>query len=170
MQLTGTQFVLREWQDSDVAPLQKHADNVNISRYLFDRFPHPYTIDDALQFVSSHKNRYPLTNFVIAIDGILAGVIEFKPGDDIHRKTAILGYWLGEEFWGKDIMTSVIGLITGYAFENFDIIRIQASVNSNNPASMRVLEKSGFVKEGILKNAIIKNSEVLDEHLYALLK
>jgi ribosomal-protein-alanine N-acetyltransferase len=67
-------------------------------------------------------------------------------------------------------MTEATNLITAYAFKNFDIIRIQATVNDNNPASMRILEKAGFKKEGIMKNAIVKYGEVMDEHLYALLK
>lgn len=170
MQLKGNGFILREWLDDDVLSLQRQANNINISRFLFDRFPHPYTITDAEKFVSGHQNQYHLTNFVIAVDGKLAGVIELKPGEDIYSKRAQLGYWLGEEFWGRGIMTEAIKLITGYAFEHFGLARIQATVNGNNPASMRVLEKAGFKKEGILQNGIVKYGEVMDEHLYALLK
>jgi RimJ/RimL family protein N-acetyltransferase len=170
MELKGNGFTLREWRSVDVQSLQQQANNINISRFLFDRFPHPYTVADAEKFVSGHQNQYRLTNFVIAVNGSLAGVIEFKPGEDVYSKRAQLGYWLGEDFWGRGIMTEAIKLITGYTFEHFDLVRIQATVNSNNLASMRVLEKAGFVKEGILKNGIVKYGEVMDEHLYALLK
>jgi RimJ/RimL family protein N-acetyltransferase len=81
-----------------------------------------------------------------------------------------LGYWVSEQFWGKGIMTDAVKLITNYAFENLDIVRIQAGVLSKNPASMRILEKAGYQKEGILRNAVIKHGEVMDEHIYAILK
>jgi ribosomal-protein-alanine N-acetyltransferase len=90
--------------------------------------------------------------------------------EDVYRKTALLGYWLSEDFWGRGIMPEGVKLISDYAFKNLDIIRIQAGVFSNNPKSMRVLEKAGFAKEGILKNAIIKNETILDEHIYAIVK
>ena len=170
MELKGTQFILREWKKGDEIALQKHANNKNISRFLFDRFPNPYTLADAKEFVSGHLNQNPLRNFVISINDEVAGVIEFKPGLDIYRKTAVLGYWLGEPFWGNGIMTEAIALITGYAFKNFELLRIQSHVNANNPASMRVLEKAGFKKEGILKKAIFKDGVIMDEHVYGLCK
>ncbi|HEY4325585.1 MAG TPA: GNAT family protein [Mucilaginibacter sp.] len=170
MELKGSIFTLRGWQPADMQSLQQQADNKNISNYLFDRFPYPFTIADAEKFISAHHGQDPVTNFAIIIDSNVVGGIELKPGTDIYRKTAPLGYWLGEAFWGQGIMTEVVKLITTHAFEKFDIIRLQASVNSNNPASMRVLEKAGFKGEAILKNAIFKNNEIMDEHLFVLLK
>lgn len=150
--------------------MQQQADNYNISRFLFNSFPYPYTIDEAGRWVTSHQNQDPITNFAIVIDEKVAGGIEFKRDKDVHAKNATLGYWLGETYWGRGVMTEATNLITAYAFKDFDIIRIQATVNDNNPASMRVLEKAGFKKEGIMRNAIVKHGEVMDEHLYALLK
>jgi len=170
MELKGNAFILRQWQAGDEISLQQQANNSNISRYLFDRFPYPYTLADAENWIAMLHDQNPVTNFAIVINEQVAGAIELKPEQDIHHKTFTLGYWLGQDHWGKGIMTEAVNLITGYAFNNFDIIRIQAIVNDNNPASMRVLEKAGFKKEGILKNAIVKNGEVMDEHLYALLK
>jgi RimJ/RimL family protein N-acetyltransferase len=60
--------------------------------------------------------------------------------------------------------------VVDYAFANLDITRLQAGIFNTNPASMRVLEKAGFVKEGIARKAIIKNGVVLDEHCYGLVK
>ncbi len=168
MELTGTGFLLREWKLGDEVSLQKNADNKNISRFLLDIFPFPYTMADAEQYIAGQINRIPLTNFAIAIDGRVSGGIEFKQGIDVHRKKASLGYWLGESFWGDGIMTEAVKLVTNYAFENFDLIRIQSNVNDNNPASMRVLEKAGFTKEGVLKNAIFKDGVVMDEHVFGL--
>jgi len=169
MELSGTNFHLRAWLPGDAESLQRQANNKNISDYLFDRFPHPYNIGDAEKFISAHQGQDPITVFAVIVDQNAVGGVEFRRGSDIYRKTASLGYWLGEAFWGKGIMTEAVRLITAYVFGNFNIIRIQATVNGNNPASMRVLEKAGFVKEGVLKNAILKNGEIMDEHIYALL-
>ena len=53
-------------------------------------------------------------------------------------------------------MTEVVTLVSQYAFETLDIVRLQSGFLANNPGSMRVLEKAGFMKEGVLRNNIIK--------------
>ena len=162
--------MLREWKPDDAASLQKHANNKNISSFLLDRFPSPYTLEDATGWISSKLNQYPITNFAIDIDGEAAGVIGLDFRDDVYRKAPLLGYWISEDLWGRGIMTQAIKLVSNYALYNLDIVRIQAGVLGNNERSMRVLEKAGYIKEGILKNNIIKNGAILDEHIYAMVK
>jgi ribosomal-protein-alanine N-acetyltransferase len=169
MELKGQGFTLRGWYKEDAELLQKHADNINISNYLFDRFPSPYTMADAEAFVSRKLNQNPITSFVIAIDDQLAGVIGIDFREDIYRKAPLLGYWLAEEYWGQGIMT-VVKLVADYAFENLDIVRLQSGVLANNPGSMRVLEKAGFLKEGVLRNNIIKNGVIMDEYIYGMVR
>lgn len=103
----------------------------------------------------------------IEVDGVAVGGIAVTLLDDVYCRTAEIGYWLGEPFWGRGIMTDAIAAIVPVAFERFDIVRIQAGVFANNPASMRVLEKCGFVREAVLKNAITKNGVVIDEVMHA---
>ena len=170
MEIIGQGFKLRGWKTGDAESLQKHADNTHISDFLLDRFPSPYTLADANNWIEMMKDQHPVLNFAIEIEGHVAGVIGLEPGADVYRKTSLLGYWVSEDYWGRGIATKAVKLISNYAFADLDMIRIQAGVLSNNPKSMRVLEKAGFVKEGIMKNAIIKKDVILDEHLYALLK
>ncbi len=63
-------------------------------------------------------------------------------------------------------MTDAIGSLVPVAFERYAIVRLQAGIFSNNPASMRVLEKCGFTREAVHRNAIIKNGVILDEVMY----
>ena len=170
MELKGTGFLLRRWKPGDEASLQKHADNPKISANLLDRFPSPYTMDDAIFWVNLMRDQDPLINFTIVINNEAAGGIGLEPREDVYRNTALIGYWLSEDHWGKGIMMQAVKLVVDYAFTNLDIVRVQAGVLSKNPASMRVLEKAGFVKEGVMRNAIIKRGEIMDEHLYAILK
>jgi ribosomal-protein-alanine N-acetyltransferase len=87
MELTASQFKLRVWQAGDEQSLQQQADNYNISRFLFNSFPYPYTIDEAERWVTSHQNQDPITNFATVIDENVAGGIEFKRDKDVHAKT-----------------------------------------------------------------------------------
>jgi ribosomal-protein-alanine N-acetyltransferase len=170
MEIQGEGFKLRGWKADDVESIQKHADNPNVYSFLLDRFPHPYTMEEAERWVNMMLLIVPNRNYVIAVEDKAVGVIGLEMRDDVYRKSPLLGYWIGETLWGKGIMTKAIKLLSVYAFAELDVERIQAGVLSNNPRSMRVLEKAGFVKEGILKNNIIKNGVVLDEHIYGIVK
>lgn len=170
MELKGNGFILRSWHKDDALALQKHADNVNISGCLLDRFPTPYTLADARFFISLKLNQNPVTNFAIAINDEVAGVISLDLREDIYRKSPLLGYWLSEQYWGGGIMPEAVKLITAYGFETLDIICIIATVLGGNQKSMRVLEKAGYIKQGVLKQTVVKNGEVLDEHVYATYK
>ncbi len=55
-----------------------------------------------------------------------------------------MGYWLGEPFWGKGIMTEAVALFTAYIFDSFEVMRIYAGVFGSNPASAKVLQKAGY--------------------------
>jgi RimJ/RimL family protein N-acetyltransferase len=168
MQLTGNNFVLRRWKTGDAASLQKNADDRNVSAMLLDRFPSPYTIEDAKYFISIKMMEEPITNFAIDVNGEVVGVIGVDMRTDIYRKTPLLGYWISPAHRGKGIITEAVELIANYAFTHLDVICIQANTLGNNPASMRVLEKAGFIKQGMLPKSVIKDVEILDEHLYTL--
>jgi [ribosomal protein S5]-alanine N-acetyltransferase len=170
MELQGTGFTLRGWHMDDIFSLQKHADNPNVYNFLMDAFPHPYTIDDAANWITRMQKQNPVLVFAIDVGGKLVGGIGLEMRHDIYSKSPLIGYWLGEEFWGHGIMTEAVRLVSAYAFAHLDIVRLQAGILGNNPASMRVLEKAGFVREGILRNAIVKNGVVLDEVVYGLVK
>ena len=85
----------------------------------------------------------------------------------IHRRSAEIGYWLGEPFWGRGIATAALRALTDYAFANHDIVRLDAGVFEWNPASMRVLEKVGYVLEGRLRKSVTKDGQTIDGFLYA---
>ena len=135
-----------------------------------DLFPHPYTIDNANEFLRCELKTQPITNFSIDIDGLAVGGIGIRIGDDVYRHTAELGYWLSEDFWGHGITSEAVPAFSNYCFENFPLHRIYPEPYANNPASARVLEKAGFVLEGRLKNNVFKDGQILDSLLYAKTK
>ncbi|MGA2121416.1 MAG: GNAT family protein [Methanoregula sp.] len=64
--------------------------------------------------------------------------------EEVHRRLAEIGYWLPESCRGRRIATNVVRLLVPVASRQFDIVRLQAGIFSNNPVSMRVLEKCGL--------------------------
>lgn len=168
MQLAGERVTLRAWKASDAPSLARHANNANVARQLRDRFPHPYTIADARQFIQSVAGAKPTTLFAMIVDGEAVGGIGFFPGADVERFSAEVGYWLGEPYWGRGITPEAIQLVSRYAFEVCNLLRLFALPFADNAQSIRVLEKAGYVREATLRSSSVKYGQVRDQALYAL--
>jgi len=172
-------FILRPWNLEDLDNLVKFADNKKIADNLTDAFPHPYTREDGIAYISAHHPggahhpngvHEPGKIFAIEVDGIGCGSIGIFPQRDIHRKNAEMGYWLAEEYWGRGIMTGAVKQVVEYGFKTFDINRIFARPFSTNLASQRVLEKAGMKLEARFEKSLFKNGQFLDELVYSILK
>jgi len=171
MEIACSSFTLRPLRAADAASMAKHANNYNVWRNLRDYFPHPYKPEDAAAFIRMNEDLDDaLTNFCIDVKGACAGVIGFVPQPDVYARSADFGYWLGEPFWGKGIMTEAASQTAAFIFRRFDIVRLYAGVFDWNRASMRVLEKAGFEKECVFEDAIYKDGQLISEHRYSLLK
>lgn len=168
MRIETPTCVLRPWEPRDRIPLVRNANSRAVWRNLRDRFPHPYTDKDAESYFNLVAGQSPVTSFAIEAGGHAAGGIGLEVGEDVHRLTAEIGYWLGENYWGRGIMTDAVRAVTDYALAMLGARRIFAGVFAWNPASMRVLEKAGYEREGVLVNAVIKDGEVIDQVLYAI--
>ena len=158
---------LRPWRDGDQPSLVRHANNPRVAATLTDRFPHPYTAEGADQWIALNEGREPATQLAIVVDGAAVGGIGVDLGSDVFRRSAEIGYWLGEAYWGRGIATDALRAMTQYALARFDLCRLSAGVFEGNAASARVLEKAGYVLEGRLRRSVCKNGRVLDQLLYA---
>jgi [ribosomal protein S5]-alanine N-acetyltransferase len=168
MELQTPVCTVRSWQWSDRDSMVKHASNRKIWINVRDRFPYPYRNDDADRWLVYACSARPETNFAIAVEGKAVGGIGFALQEDVNRISAEIGYWLGEEFWGRGIMTEAVRAVTRYAFANFDLCRLYASVFEWNSASCRVLEKAGYSCEGVMKRSAIKDGKTIDQFLFAI--
>ena len=157
---------IRPLKLSDKTELAKLANNKKIWDNLRDYIPFPYRESDADFFINLTKEENPKQTFGIEYQGKLSGVIGLVIQKDVYKKSAEIGYWIGEPFWGNGIATNAVKLITEYGFDKLDLNRIYTGVFEYNAASMKVLEKNGYKKEGIFKSAIIKNDKVYDEHRF----
>lgn len=171
MKITFKNGSLRPWEIEDADDLAFIANNKKIADNLRDAFPIPYHLEDAYKWLDMVLPiNDPPRFFAIIYNNRLAGSIAIVTKEDIYRKNVEIGYFLTEELWGKGIITNAIRAITGYAFSEFDIVRVYAEPFADNPGSRRALEKAGFKCEAIFRKNVIKNGIIKDSCIYAVLK
>ncbi|HVG18308.1 MAG TPA: GNAT family N-acetyltransferase [Blastocatellia bacterium] len=170
MELKLSRSTVRNWRRGDEESVARHANNYKIWRNLRDMIPYPYTLADARRWIEKEASEASSTNYAIDVGGAAVGAIGLTLYDDVFRRSAEIGYWLGEEYWGKGIVTEAVQALTDYAFSNFDLRRIYAGVFEWNLASMRVLEKAGYQFEARLRKHVTKEGETIDQFIYAILR
>jgi len=165
-------FELKKWHIDYANDVAEYANNKKIADNVRNVFPYPYTLEDARSYITSCAENDELRQLcrAIVINGKAAGSIGIFIRDDIHCKSAELGYWLGEPFWGRGIMSSAVTDLCETAFKHYDIVRVFAEPFAHNTGSRKVLEKAGFELEGVNEKSIFKNGVILDSCIYALLK
>ena len=169
-ELRARRCVVREFHADDAASLARHADNRNVWLNLRDLFPHPYTEAHAAGYIAHVRKRPEVLSFAIDVGGAAVGSISLRRGEDIERFTAELGYWLGEEFWGRGIVSEAIRDVTERGFALHGLIRIFAVPFTRNVASCRVLEKNGYAREALMRQSAFKDDVIEDQYLYAVLR
>jgi ribosomal-protein-alanine N-acetyltransferase len=163
----GDAIVLRAPLLSDAGAIATHANDRKIWINLRDAMPHPYTLNDAEQWLGSMPDQDPVSMFAIDRDGEAIGAIGLVLGTDIERRSAELGYWIGSAFWGRGIATAAVRRICDYAFADLDLVRVFATPMTGNAPSKRVLEKAGFSLEGIMRSCYVKDDTIVNAALYA---
>ncbi|MFA5657755.1 MAG: GNAT family protein [Oscillospiraceae bacterium] len=165
-------FSLLSWKADYAKSIAINANNINIAKNLRNVFPYPYTLSDAEFYVNMciEADEKTQCTRAIVVDGKAVGSIGFFLKDDVYSKSAEIGYWLGEPFWRKGIMSCAIKLLCDFGFENYDIVRIFAEPYSHNIGSRRALEKAGFLFEGEMKKSVFKNGEFFDSCMYAIIR
>lgn len=163
---------LRKWRMEDAADLATVISNPRILENLRDGIPYPYTEADGREFIAAmlSVNEQDTFAFAITVEDRVIGSISVSRQSNIHSRTAELGYYLAEEYWGQGIATEAVQQICEYVFSYSDILRIFAEPFAYNVASQRVLEKAGFQYEGTLRQNAVKNGKVLDMKMYARLR
>lgn len=163
---------IRKWEHTDAADLSAALSNKKVQDNLRDGLPYPYTEQDGQDYISAMlaANENDTFAFAVMADEKVIGSIGAFRQANIHSKTAELGYYIAEEYWGKGIMTEAVKQVCDYVFSQSDIIRIYAEPFAYNIGSCRVLEKAGFQYEGTLRSNAVKNGPVLDMKMYARLR
>ncbi len=99
----------------------------------------------------------------------IVGVVGYQYIDHING-TGYIGYWLGERFNGKGIMTLAVKDIIKIGFEMLSLQKIDIRCTSQNEKSCGVPERLGFKKEGIARSAQKLHGTYVDQSVYGLLR
>jgi ribosomal-protein-alanine N-acetyltransferase len=180
--LTLQKAIVRRYSAGDALSLSQAANNPNVARNLRHAFPHPYTLSDAESWIAFCTNPQHPPNYTFAIihppTGEVIGGIDIRPEKDVHCRSAELGYWIGEEYWGQGIMSEVVIAFVDSAFDGLKIqdkdgkelglTRIWAHMFEINKASEAVAKKAGFVYEGRSRASVWKDGVVMDQLMYAI--
>ena len=144
------------------------ANDERITRFMTDRFPYPYTEEDADAWIAMCEAQDPPRSFAILLDGEVAGGVGCEPMGDIRTGTAEVGWWLAPRWWGRGITAVAVRRFLDYCFDDLGLHRVEAGVFLSNPASARIAEKAGLVLEGIGRDAYLKSGELDDRLSYGL--
>ena len=158
---------LRTFQETDLDNLVNLANNKEVSRFLVETFPYPYTKEDAIWWLQEGHHQNGMVNFAITLEDQLIGVIGITPNRGWRSHLAEIGYWLGEPYWNKGYTTWALSEMTSHAFVNLKIKKLYAPVFEANAASMRVLKKCEYYREGILNLEVYKDGTFHNIHYFA---
>ncbi len=130
------------------------------------------SVKDSERFIKhafeSYANRESLTAGIFYKD-TLAGIIGFN-SLDFMNKIGTIGYWMGEEFEGKGIMTASVKALIAHGFKNLQLNRLQLFAAVENHPSRAVAERLQFTNEGIVRENEWVNGKPMDQVLYSLLR
>jgi ribosomal-protein-alanine N-acetyltransferase len=103
--------MLRPWRGDDAASLARHANNRRVWANLRDRFPSPYTLNDADAWLRHCARAVPVTDLAIDVGGEAVGGLGVVLQSDVECVDAEIGYWLGEAYWGRGLMSAAVVVV-----------------------------------------------------------
>lgn len=156
---------LREFKHEDEELLVTYLNESSVTKFMSAKVPVPYTKETAVWWINV-GSKIGIVN-AITKDGVLVGSISAMTGKFERQKSAEIGFWIAQPFWGQGITAQALTSFSANLFQTTGIVRLYASVFEGNTASTRVLEKCGFKLEAILEKAIYKNGELFNELHYA---
>ena len=106
--------------------------------------------------------------FVIEYDGELAGQLNVSSITYGSLSSATIGYWVAEQFAGRNITPTAVALATDYCFYQLGLHRMEICIRPENAPSLRVVEKLGFRYEGLRRRYIHINGDWRDHFCFAL--
>lgn len=163
-------ITLRIWNTSDLESLLELANNPRVAANMTNAFPYPFTEEIGKGFIERNSSEQPARIMAIDLEGKAIGAIGIHPRQDIECQNAELGYWLGEPYWGRGIMTKALQEMVSYGFANFPVSRLFARPFGSNKGSQKALERAGFTLEARFEKTFLKNGVQEDELVYAIRK
>ena len=169
--LVGECCTLRPLRLGDAASLQRHADDPAVAYNLFDGFPQPYTLALAEAWCG-HEHLAPAFAHVLGVvveRDEVAGCISVTPQTGLWSSSAVVGYWLGQAYWGRGVMSEALTLVSAWAWGALpQTTRLWMPIYARNAGSQGVARRAGYRLEGRLELAIRKQGVAIDAVRYGL--
>ena len=169
--LTTERLILREITDEDAAAIYQILSNPVVIQY--DTFKLYQNIKQARDLIAWFQSQFQAEKAIfwgISIVGQPELIGFCKCEIEIPKIRADLGYDLNASYWNQGIMTEAVSAVVDFAFRTLQINRIEATASTENPASIKVLEKLGFVSEGVMRERSFLNGRCHDMVMLAMIK
>jgi len=175
--IQGEKCYVRTFQEKDAQSL---TGLVSRNKYFWSTYeplqrPEYYTIDAQYKkiqeslYLMGSKREYTFGIYELGTNNLI-GHISLYAIKRLPYSSAFVGYAMDEIYVGKGIVTEAVELVVQFAFEQIGLHRVEAYVSTENSASIRVLEKSGFQQEGLLRKLLYINGQWVDHYMYARLE
>lgn len=177
MILEGEKCTLRTFSESDAKDLATLLSNNKHFWSTYEPLHHQNFYTEAAQYQKILEGLQLLAlnrefTFGIYKKGTqhLIGHIALYSIKRMPYSSGFVGYSMDQHFVGKGITTDAVKTVVDFAFTSVKLHRIEAYIAPTNKASIRVVEKAGFVQEGLLRKLLYINGEWVDHYMYALLQ
>jgi len=162
-------FLLRQFADSDLENVFKGLSHPEVIQYYGVSFQTlEATKEQMVFFADLEKNDTGIWFAICSADNkIFYGAAGLNNLSKEHKKAEI-GFWLIPDFWGHGIIKEAIPLICNYGFDNLELNRIEAFVETENKNCKNVMAKLDFQYEGTMKDCEIKNGKFISLDIYAI--
>jgi ribosomal-protein-alanine N-acetyltransferase len=139
---------------------------------FLDRDP-AQSIDEAREWINTINdgidgNQYIAWAVALKNDQRLIGTITFWNIQKEHYRPEV-GYALHTQFQGRGLMQEAMKVVLDYGFNTLKIHSLEANVNPGNAASIKLLERNGFVREAYYRENYYYNGHFLDSAIYSLI-
>ena len=170
--LETASLTLRPMVMSDAQDIYAYASDPEVARYVLWE-PHQNLRDTRayIRYIRSlYRNGFPSSWAVVLREtGRVIGSIGFM-WTSAENRSAEVGYSLSRRYWNHGYATEALSAVLDSAFCSLNLNRIEAQRDQRNPASGRVMEKSGMLLEGVLRSRLMNKGEFIDVSLYAVLR
>jgi RimJ/RimL family protein N-acetyltransferase len=153
MDLETARLRLRCYRESDLSDLVALIGNWEVARWV-SSVPHPYTEAHGQQWITSVQHEHTAANprrFAVALKDddhlIGGGGLDGKIPGDVSADS-VLGYWLGQPYWGNGYGREAVAALIQYAFRTLAAKVVSAYTDPDNVASQKILRHCGLEKVG----------------------
>lgn len=175
--IQGEKCYIRTFQEKDAQSL---TGLVSRNKYFWSTYeplqrPEYYTVDAQYKkiqeslYLMDSKREFTFGIYELGTNNLI-GHIALYAVKRLPYSSAFVGYAMDEIYIGKGIVTEAVKMVVRFAFDQVGLHRVEAYVSTQNNASIRVLEKSGFQREGLLRKLLYINGQWVDHYMYACLE